>query len=130
MAFCCFYLSLVASADPAVDRPAIGPLRSLPIKHGKLSFYVHPKRPRFSSSVQPTDWIFSVDHKRIGLLYLYSTGLFFLVGVALGLLMRLELIAPGQTIVTAQTYNALFTLHGVVMIFLCIIPASLAPSAT
>jgi len=67
-------------------------------------------------------WIFSTDHKRIGLLYLWSIVTFFIVGVLLGLLLRLELFSPGETIVTAQTYNALFTLHGVVMIFLFIIP--------
>jgi cytochrome c oxidase subunit I len=68
-------------------------------------------------------WIFSTDHKRIGLLYLYSTLTMFAVGVCLGLLIRLELIAPGKTIVDAQTYNELFTLHGVIMIFLFIIPS-------
>lgn len=68
-------------------------------------------------------WIFSTDHKRIGLLYLYSIGTFFLVGVILGVLMRLELIAPGKTIMEAQTYNQVFTLHGVIMIFLFIIPS-------
>ena len=68
-------------------------------------------------------WIFSTDHKRIGLLYLWSIVAFFIVGVLLGLLLRLELFSPGETIVTAQTYNALFTLHGVVMIFLFMIPA-------
>ena len=67
-------------------------------------------------------WIFSTDHKRIGLMYLAGVVAFFLVGVILGVLIRLELIAPGPTIVTAQTYNALFTVHGVVMIFLFIIP--------
>ena len=67
-------------------------------------------------------WIFSTDHKRIGLLYLYSVLGFFLVGVVLGLLIRLELMAPGRTIMGPQTYNALFTVHGVVMIFLFIIP--------
>ncbi|ALC15765.1 cytochrome c oxidase, subunit I [Desulfuromonas soudanensis] len=67
-------------------------------------------------------WITSTDHKRIGLLYLYAILSFFLVGVVLGLLLRLELLAPGRTIVDAQTYNALFTLHGVIMIFLFIIP--------
>lgn len=67
-------------------------------------------------------WIFSTDHKRIGLLYLYSIMTFFAVGVSLGLLMKLELIAPGKTIVNAQTYNSLFTVHGVIMIFLIIIP--------
>jgi cytochrome c oxidase subunit 1 len=67
-------------------------------------------------------WILSTDHKRIGLLYLFSLFFFFSAAVVLGLLIRLELIAPGRTIVTAQTYNALFTLHGVIMIFLFIIP--------
>jgi cytochrome c oxidase subunit 1 len=68
------------------------------------------------------DWIFSTDHKRIGLLYLYGISAFFAVGVTLGLLIRLELLAPGRTIIGPETYNALFTLHGVVMIFLFIIP--------
>ncbi len=67
-------------------------------------------------------WIFSTDHKRIGLLYFWSVTIFFCVGVLLGLLLRLELFAPGETIMSAQTYNAAFTLHGVIMIFLFIIP--------
>jgi cytochrome c oxidase subunit 1 len=67
-------------------------------------------------------WIFSTDHKRIGILYLVSILTFFAVGVSIGLLMRLELIAPGPTIVNPDTYNAFFTLHGVIMIFLFIIP--------
>ncbi|MCK5086186.1 MAG: cbb3-type cytochrome c oxidase subunit I, partial [Melioribacteraceae bacterium] len=67
-------------------------------------------------------WIFSTDHKRIGLLYLSAITLFFVVGATLGLLMRLELIAPGKQIMDAQAYNQTFTLHGVIMIFLFIIP--------
>ena len=67
-------------------------------------------------------WIFSTDHKRIGLLYFWSVTAFFCVGVLLGLLIRLELFAPGRTIMGPQTYNAAFTLHGVIMIFLFIIP--------
>jgi heme/copper-type cytochrome/quinol oxidase subunit 1 len=67
-------------------------------------------------------WIFSTDHKRIGILYLVSILTFFAVGICIGLLMRLELIAPGPTIVNPDTYNAFFTLHGVIMIFLFIIP--------
>ncbi len=67
-------------------------------------------------------WIFSTDHKRIGLLYLISMLSFFAVGVTIGVLMRLELLTPGETIVKAQTYNSLFTLHGVIMIFLFIVP--------
>lgn len=67
-------------------------------------------------------WIFSTDHKRIGLMYMIGIVLFFLVGITLGVLMRIEMLTPGKTIVDAQTYNSFFTLHGVIMIFLVIIP--------
>ncbi len=67
-------------------------------------------------------WLLTTDHKRIGLMYLYTIGAFFVVGVILGILMRLELIAPGETIMGAQAYNTIFTLHGVIMIFLFIVP--------
>jgi cytochrome c oxidase subunit 1 len=68
-------------------------------------------------------WIFSTDHKRIGLLYLVAVITFFLVGMTLGLLMRLEMLTPENTIITPQTYNTFFTLHGIIMIFLVVIPA-------
>ncbi|WP_022851262.1 cytochrome c oxidase subunit I [Limisalsivibrio acetivorans] len=68
-------------------------------------------------------WIFTTDHKRIGLMYLYLVLAFFIVGVVLGLLIRMELIAPGETIMKAQSYNAVFTLHGVIMIFIVVIPS-------
>jgi cytochrome c oxidase subunit 1 len=67
-------------------------------------------------------WLLSTDHKRIGILYLIGVLTFFLAGATVGLLMRLELISPGETIVSAQTYNKFFTLHGVIMVFLFIIP--------
>ncbi len=67
-------------------------------------------------------WIFSTDHKRIGILYMILILGFFLVALCIGLLMRLELLLPGPTIVQPNTYNALFTLHGVIMIFLFIVP--------
>ena len=67
-------------------------------------------------------WLLSTDHKRIGILYLVGVLTFFIAGAALGFLMRLELISPGETIVSAQTYNKFFTLHGVIMVFLFIIP--------
>lgn len=67
-------------------------------------------------------WLTTTDHKRIGLLYFYSMMSFFIVGAILGLLMRFELIAPGQQLMEAQTYNGLFTLHGLTMIFLFVIP--------
>lgn len=67
-------------------------------------------------------WLLSTDHKRIGLLYLVSMVVFFWVAVTLGFLMKLEMLTPGKTIVDAQTYNTFFTLHGMIMIFLFIIP--------
>ena len=67
-------------------------------------------------------WLLTTDHKRIGLMYLVSILTFFLVGVIIGVLMRLELLSPGRTIMDAQTYNSFFTLHGLIMIFLFIIP--------
>ncbi len=67
-------------------------------------------------------WLSSTDHKRIGILYLVAMITFFWVGVFLGFLMKLEMLTPDQTIIDAQTYNAFFTLHGVIMIFLFIIP--------
>jgi cytochrome c oxidase subunit I len=68
-------------------------------------------------------WIFSTDHKRIGLLYLVSILFFFFVAVSLGFLMRLKLMAPGFNLMRPQLYNAIFTLHGVIQIFFVVIPA-------
>jgi len=67
-------------------------------------------------------WLTSTDHKRIGLMYMYAIMVFFLVGVVLGLLMRIELFKPGETIMDPQTYNGIFTVHGVIMIFMVVIP--------
>jgi len=67
-------------------------------------------------------WIFSTDHKRIGLMYLALMSVFFLTGMSIGFLMRLELIAPGRTIVGPETYNVFFTLHGMIMIFMFVVP--------
>ncbi|HML86788.1 MAG TPA: cbb3-type cytochrome c oxidase subunit I, partial [Bacteroidales bacterium] len=67
-------------------------------------------------------WLTTHDHKRIGLMYLAALTIFFIVGVFIGILMRLELLNPGKDIVDPQTYNSLFTLHGVIMIFLFVIP--------
>lgn len=68
-------------------------------------------------------WLLTLDHKRIGILYLCSILFFFVIAMFIGVTMRLEMLTPGQTIVSAQTYNSLFTLHGVIMVFLFIIPS-------
>ena len=67
-------------------------------------------------------WWMTIDHKRLGLLYLGSIIFFFFAGGAAALLVRLELAQAGQQYYDADTYNTMFTLHGVIMIFLFIVP--------
>src|SRR3989442_11174393 len=67
-------------------------------------------------------WLTTVDHKRIGILYGSSAFVFFLIGGVEALLIRLQLAVPHNTLVSAQTYNALFTMHGTTMVFLAIMP--------
>lgn len=67
-------------------------------------------------------WLTTLDHKRIGVMYLVSILFAFLLGGVFALLVRTELLTPGKTLVDADTYNQFFTLHGAIMIFLFIIP--------
>ena len=67
-------------------------------------------------------WLVTLDHKRIGVMYLVSILAAFLLGGIFAILVRTELITPTRTIMDANTYNQMFTLHGAVMIFLVIIP--------
>ena len=68
-------------------------------------------------------WAYTLDHKRIGLMYLAVTTLAFLAGGIFALLVRLELAFPGETIMGPDAYNKSFTLHGAIMVFLFIIPS-------
>jgi cytochrome c oxidase subunit I len=67
-------------------------------------------------------WLSTTDHKKIGLLYLYSTFLFFMLGGVEALMMRLQLSESQNTLINPQTYNALVTMHGTTMIFLFVVP--------
>ncbi len=68
-------------------------------------------------------WFFTHDHKRIALLYLASITFFFLLGGVAAMLMRIELIHPRGELFTSTTYNKLFTLHGVIMVWFFLIPS-------
>ena len=68
-------------------------------------------------------WLFTLDHKRIGLMYLVSILFAFLLGGIFAMLLRIEHLTPKQTIMDAETYNRVFTLHGAIMVFLFIIPS-------
>jgi len=67
-------------------------------------------------------WLFTLDHKRIGVMYLAAILFSFLLGGIFAILVRTELISPGHTVMDADTYNRAFTLHGAIMTFLFIIP--------
>jgi cytochrome c oxidase subunit 1 len=71
-------------------------------------------------------WITTVDHKRIGTLYLWTALFFFLVGGLEAVLIRTQLMRPNMGFVSAETYNQLFTMHGTTMVFLAIMPLSAA----
>ena len=71
-------------------------------------------------------WLFTVDHKRIGIMYGAAGLLFFVIGGIYALFMRLQLARPDNSILSAETYNQVFTMHGVVMIFLAAIPLGAA----
>ena len=70
-----------------------------------------------------SSWLLTRDHKRIALLYLVAVTFFFFVGGAFAVLIRLDLATPAGDLVSDDTYNQLFTMHGVVMVFFFLIPA-------
>ncbi|MBI4397385.1 MAG: cytochrome c oxidase subunit I [Elusimicrobia bacterium] len=84
---------------------------------------VEPKDNYLTAGFSLKSWLTTTDHKRIGVLYLLSITFFFLVGGLAAVLFRLELLTPPGDLVSADSYNKLFTLHGIVMVFLFLIPS-------
>ncbi len=68
------------------------------------------------------DWLTTTDHKRIGIMYLVLTFVFFILGGVEALLMRAQLGTPGNTLLTGEKYNELLTMHGTTMVFLFLVP--------
>jgi len=68
-------------------------------------------------------WLLTTDHKRIGILYLVSIVLFFAIGSVAAAMMRIELLTPQGDLVLSETYNKLFTIHGVLMVWFFLIPS-------
>jgi cytochrome c oxidase subunit 1 len=68
-------------------------------------------------------WLLTKDHKRIAVLYILSITLFFIIGGSAAVIMRLQLLTPHSSLVEAETYNKLFTLHGIVMVFFFLVPS-------
>ena len=84
---------------------------------------VHAPRNYLNADYGWKSWLFTLDHKRIALLYLVSITFFFIIGGSFAVLMRIHLVEPQGALVQPETYNKLFTLHGVVMIFFFLIPS-------
>jgi cytochrome c oxidase subunit I len=82
-----------------------------------------PPRHYLNDGYGIASWLLTKDHKRIALLYLAGITVFFFVGGAMAVLIRLELATPVGDLVSDETYNKLFTLHGVMMVFFFLIPA-------
>lgn len=92
------------------------------------------KVQRFKPSDNPTNtfltdekglwaWLTTVDHKKIGIMYLIAVTFFFALGGVLALLLRTELLTPATTFIEADAYNQLFTLHGAIMVFFVLVPS-------
>lgn len=84
---------------------------------------VDPNVSYLKSSKGLMSWLVTLDHKRIGVMYLISVTIAFALGGMFALLVRAELFTKGKTLMDADTYNRMFSLHGVVMVFLFIIPS-------
>jgi cytochrome c oxidase subunit I len=84
---------------------------------------VVPESDYLNSETGVKSWLLTTDHKRIALLYLFSITFMFFVGAVFALVIRLELLTPKGDLVQADTYNKMFTMHGLVMIFFFLIPS-------
>ena len=90
-------------------------LRSLPRPH-ILAKRVEREDPGWTS------WITTVDHKKLGIMYLVTSFIFFILGGVEAMLMRTQLALPDNTLLTPEKYNQLMTLHGTTMLFLVVVP--------
>lgn len=95
--------------------------RKIQVKRFKPEEY--PEKHYLNQETGLWAWLTTVDHKKIGLMYLMSVAFFFFVGGVLALLLRTELLTPARNFMTADVYNQVFTLHGAIMVFFFLIPS-------
>ncbi|MDQ4028944.1 MAG: cbb3-type cytochrome c oxidase subunit I, partial [Actinomycetota bacterium] len=94
-----------------------------------MATVAEPRRGLFARPTATTgwwSWVTTVDHKRIGILYGVTAFVFFLIGGLEALLMRLQLARPNSNVMDADLYNQFFTMHGITMIFLVVMPMGVA----
>jgi cytochrome c oxidase subunit I len=97
------------------------------VSDGELALRTRPQPQIAADRVEPEDkgwlsWLTTTDHKKIGILYLYTTFVFFIIGGVEALLIRLQLGVPDNQFLDPEKYNQLFTMHGTTMVFLFVIP--------
>ncbi|RMD85935.1 MAG: cytochrome c oxidase subunit I [Candidatus Dadabacteria bacterium] len=85
--------------------------------------YQPPANHYLNASRGIRSWLLTLDHKRIGILYLISITVFFFIGSIFAAMVRLELLTPAGDLFSSDTYNRLFTMHGIAMIFFFLIPS-------
>ena len=81
-----------------------------------------PRESYLNSEHGLKSWLLTQDHKRIAILYLFSTVFFFVIGGVAASLIRLELLTPAGDLVSSDTYNKLFSIHGIIMVFFFLVP--------
>ena len=89
-----------------------------------LPAHGHEENPNYlNDGYGVASWLLTVDHKRIAVLYMISVTLMFFLGGLFAVLLRLELLTPAGDLMTSDTYNKYFTLHGIIMIFFFLVPS-------
>ncbi len=121
--------TLTPTAPPTKTTVPPREAREYPVGHEPVHNYLREPRP--ADDVRGAKrawewfklWALTVDHKRIGMMYLVAVSFFFSVAGLLALGIRTELFTVGETIMGPDTYNRVFTMHGLIMVFLFIIPS-------
>ena len=112
------------SPAPAAGRPDAAGRRPDAVTGASEPIGVALPAPAFARRTTLTDWLTTTDHKRIGILYLVSSFGFFVIGGLFAEVMRTELAQPGLQVVSAETYDELFTMHGTIMLLFFATPAA------
>ncbi len=121
-------IEYVKSFEPQARHAVRAPTASPPVRcqNGRtymITAAVQERENYLNESYGLKSWLLTKDHKRIALLYLFTITLFFFIGGAFATVIRLELLTPDGNLVSSETYNKLFTMHGVIMIFFFLIPS-------
>src|SRR6266567_3181738 len=101
---------------PCLPTSSASPGAAVPVRVAPDPASTIVSRGRFSS------WLATVDHKRIGIMYILTSLVFFVAGGIIALLMRSQLARPNEHVFTRETYDQMFTMHGTTMIFLVVVP--------